>query len=75
MITNTYYKIVFQPKVPSDFGNRRRFGIGVKSLANYIGESNAESVINRIKKHECVSTDGVIRVRLRNTGRVDVYLY
>lgn len=70
---NRHYKIVFQPLQPELFGNRRRFGIGTRSVSKYIGESNAESVRKRVEKHELTTATGVIEINLRKWGKISVY--
>lgn len=74
-MNNTYYKIVFQPKDTSLFNHRRRFGVGVKSLQNYIGEANKETVIKTVKKKEVSVTENKIRMKFRKWGIIDIYIY
>lgn len=67
---NKEFRIVFQPKNPEDFNGKRRFAIGAGKLAEYLGEKNAETAIERALN----TLDDKIRVKFRNTGWVDFYV-
>lgn len=63
------HRIVFQPKDRERFGGKRRFGVGAKRLAAYIGKSNFEAAV---KKASEANTDKV-RMKFRVQGIVDIY--
>lgn len=71
-LPNKDFKVVFRPKDMSLYPGKKRkyFGIGSRSIAKYIGESNAKFVVK--KALEC-KKDSVI-CKFRNTGIVYVYL-
>lgn len=68
---NREVKIVFQPNpgIPGSEKPKGRFGVGVRSLHKYIGESNANVAIRRAI--ECA--DDKLTVKFRKFGRVDFY--
>lgn len=69
MTINAEFRIVFQPKNPALFNNRRRFAIGGGQIAKYIGEHNAEVAIERAfngTSDKCV-------VKLRKQGTIIFY--
>lgn len=69
MFRNREVKVVFQPKDRSLFANRRRFGIGVKSLPKYVGKRNAETAIARASESDLDKCT----VKFRKHGRIDFY--
>lgn len=69
MTLNREFKIVFQPKDPGNFGDKRRFAVGAYSLGKYVGEMNAKTALSRALK----SKDDKCTVRLRKHGRIDFY--
>lgn len=66
---NLDFKIVFEPYDKSQFNNKRRFAIGAGKLANYVGEENAQTLIDKAYK----SGKDKIRFRLRTKGIIDFY--
>lgn len=66
---NKEFIVVFQPKQPELYSNKRRFAIGGKSLAKYIGEYNAEVALERAWN----AGEDKYRVKLRKHGIVDFY--
>ena len=64
------YRFVFQPKYKSKFGGKRRFYVGSGQLQDYIGKTNAETVL---RKAEEMKVDKK-RLKLRETGILDIYL-
>lgn len=84
---NKELKIVFEPNNRQDFGNRRRFAVGVRSLCKYIGASNKQAVMDRVEKlmmgeRTCINSRGIDVaklgrdiVKLRKMGKVFIYLY
>lgn len=67
---NKEFKIVFEPKNKSAFNDNRRFGVGAGRLADYIGESNAQSCFEKAMK----STTDKVRFKFRVQGIVDFYV-
>ena len=67
---NKEFKIVFEPKNKEAFNNNRRFAVGAGRLAEYIGESNAQSCFEKAMK----STTDKVRFRFRVQGIVDFYV-
>lgn len=66
---NSHYKVVFQPKNPALFENKRRFAIGTGSIAKYIGEDNAKVVHRRVESSKEDSTHCLFR----KWGKISVY--
>ena len=64
------YRFVFQPKDKSKFGGKRRFYVGSGQLQDYIGKTNAETVL---RKAEEMKVDKK-RLKFRETGILDIYL-
>lgn len=73
-MTNDEIKIVYQPKDKQAFGGRRRFGVGVKSLAQYITESNAEKVLTKGVNDAAQNEKLRTRMKFRKYGIIDIYL-
>lgn len=68
-LLNRHFKVVFQPKNPELFGNRRRFCVGIYSLHKYVGEANAVTAVRlAIEGKE----DKFTRV-FRKWGKVEFY--
>ena len=67
---NKEFKIVFEPKNKEAFNKNRRFAVGAGRLAEYIGESNAQSCFEKAMK----STTDKVRFRFRVQGIVDFYV-
>jgi hypothetical protein len=70
MSINREFRIVFQPKNPAEFNNRRRFAVGANSLQDYVGEYNANQAISRA----FASSGDKSTVRLRKFGKLDFYV-
>lgn len=66
---NLDFKIVFEPYDKSLFNNNRRFAIGAGKLANYVGEENAQTLIDKAYK----SGKDKICFRLRTKWIIDFY--
>ena len=64
------YRFVFQPKDKSKLGGKRRFYVGSGQLQDYIGKTNAETVL---RKAEEMKVDKK-RLKFRETGFLDIYL-
>lgn len=69
MNLNRELRVVFQPKDKDKYEGKRRFGIGIQSLHEYIGKYNAKIALERLR--DC-QTDKC-SVRFRTRGRVDFY--
>lgn len=69
MTLNREFKFVFNPKNREEFGGRRYFGVGAKSLHKYIGEKNAETVIRKAME----STEDRVIVKFRTKGAIYIY--
>lgn len=67
---NREFKVVFEPKNPENFNNRRRFAISPNQLEKYVGFHNANTAL---LKAFAMKTDS-IRVKLRKCGTIDFYL-
>lgn len=73
MIVNNHFIIIFKPKRPELFNNRKRFGVGAGSLAKYIGDDNAKKLLNKIGTF--VGDDAVEKyvLKYRKMGTIILY--
>lgn len=62
------FKVVYQPK--EKLGKYKRFFVTMKTLKNYVGETNANKAIQRAKN----SKGDKYSVLLRKFGRIDFYI-
>lgn len=71
-LPNREFKVVFKPKDITLYPGKKekKFGIGSRSIAKYIGESNAKVVVK--KALEC-KKDSLI-CKFRATGTIYIYL-
>ena len=70
MSLNKEFRAVFQPKDPQNFSNKRRFAVGMGSIAKYIGAENAGKAIEKALN----STTDSITVKFRTHGAISFYV-
>ena len=68
MNKNSCY-VVFSPKNPADFENRKRFLVTLNTLRNYIGSSNAQAIA--VRSSICLTDKCTFR--LRKLGKIEIY--
>lgn len=62
--------VVFTPKQPQNYNNRKRFFVTLNTLQQYIGSGNAESVLfgfNSARTDKCT-------FKFRKYGKIEIYV-
>jgi hypothetical protein len=66
---NYHFKVVFSPKEPQMYQDRKRFYISINRLSFYVGQNNSLAVITALK----VCTTDKSTMRFRKYGKLEIY--